>query len=113
MTDEEYTAKFLDLLRYVSYLKDKKAKVQRFFSGFPLAFRDWIEYDEPQSLEEVIRKLEHYYEQSKSKPKSQKSWKWKDKAKGKWQQKIIRPQDANEKENVAPYKKFNGSQHGG
>lgn len=40
MTNEEYMTKFLELLRYVSYLKDEKAKVWRFFSGLPLAFRD-------------------------------------------------------------------------
>ena len=40
MTDEEYTTKFLELLRYVPYLKDEKAKVQIFSSGFPLAVRD-------------------------------------------------------------------------
>jgi len=28
MTNEEYTTKFLELLRYVSYLKDEKTKVQ-------------------------------------------------------------------------------------
>ena len=41
------------------YLTDEKTKVQRFFSGFPLAFRDQIEYDEPRSLEEVIGKMKH------------------------------------------------------
>lgn len=45
MTDEEYMTKFLELLRYVPYLKDEKDKFQRFFSGVPLAFRDQIEYD--------------------------------------------------------------------
>lgn len=45
MTNEEYTTKFLYLLSYVAYLKDAKAKVQIFFSGFPLAFRERIEYD--------------------------------------------------------------------
>lgn len=58
----EYMTKLLELLRYVSYLKDEKAKVQSFLSGFPLAFRDHIEYDEPQSLEEVNGKLKHCYE---------------------------------------------------
>ena len=62
MTDEEYTTQFLELLRYVSYLKDENSKVQIFVSGFPLDFRDRIEYDEPRSLEEVIGKLEHCYE---------------------------------------------------
>ena len=62
MIDEEYTTKFLELLRYVLYLKDEKAKVQRFLSGLPLKFRDQIEYDVPWLLEEVIGKLKHCYE---------------------------------------------------
>ena len=62
MTNEEYTTKFLELLRYVPYLKDEKSKVHIFVSGFPLSFRDQIEYDEPQSVEEVIGKLKHFYE---------------------------------------------------
>ena len=77
ITNEEYTTKFLELLRYVSYLKDEKAKLQRFVNGFQLSFRDQIEYDEPRSLEEVIGKLKHFYEQSKSKNESQHGWKGK------------------------------------
>jgi len=50
LTDEEYTTKFLDLVRYLLYLKDEKAKVQSFFIGLPLAFKDRIEYDDPRSL---------------------------------------------------------------
>ena len=53
MTNEEYTSRFLELLRYVPYLKEK-AKVQRFISGLPVAYRDRIEFDEPRSLEEAI-----------------------------------------------------------
>jgi len=34
MTDDEYTSRFLELLRYVTYLKEEKAKFQRFISGF-------------------------------------------------------------------------------
>lgn len=33
ITYEEYMTKLLELLRYVPYLKDEKAKVQRFVSG--------------------------------------------------------------------------------
>jgi len=62
LTDEEYKTKFLELLRYVSYLKDEKTKVQRFIIGLPLVFMDHIEYDEPWSLEEFIKELKHYYE---------------------------------------------------
>jgi len=60
MTDEEYTTKFLELLRYLPYLKDEKSKVQSFVSRSPLTFRDRIEYDEPRLLEEVIVKLKHF-----------------------------------------------------
>lgn len=62
MTNEEYTTKLLEMLRYVPYLKDDKSKVQRFISGFPLAFKDYIEYDEALSLEEIIENLKHCYE---------------------------------------------------
>lgn len=47
MTNEEYTTRFLELLRYVPYLKDKKTKIQWFIIGLPLSFKDQIEFDEP------------------------------------------------------------------
>lgn len=67
MIDQEYMTMFLDLFRYLPFIKDEKAKVKIFFSGFPLAFKDWIKYNEPQSLKDVIGKLMHCYEQSKCK----------------------------------------------
>ena len=54
MTDEEYTSRFLELLRYVPYLREEKDKVQRFFSGLRVTYIDRIEFDEPRSLEEAI-----------------------------------------------------------
>lgn len=68
---EKYMTKFLELFRYVLYLKYEKAKFQEFVSGFPLEFRDQITYDEPQLLEEVIGKLKDCYEQQKRKNESQ------------------------------------------
>ena len=62
MTDEEYTSRFLEFLRYVPYLKEDRAKIQRFISGFSVVFKDKIEFEEPRSLEEVIHKLKHCYE---------------------------------------------------
>lgn len=35
MIDDEYTSRFLKLLRYVTYLKDDKAKIQRFICRLP------------------------------------------------------------------------------
>jgi len=54
MTDDEYTSRFLELLRYVPYLTEEKAKIQRFISGLLVAFKDRIKFDEPISLEEAI-----------------------------------------------------------
>jgi len=104
---EEYMTIFFKLFRYVLYFKDEKAKVHKFFSGLPLAFKDQIDYDEHWSLEEVIGKLKHYFEQSNRKTKRHQGWKEKDKTKGKWPSKQIRPQDVGEKKNFVPYKKFN------
>ena len=65
MIDEEYTSSFLELLRYVPYLKEEKANIKRFISGVSIAFKDMIEFDEPLSLEEAIRNIKHCFEQSK------------------------------------------------
>ena len=75
MKDDEYMTKFLELFRHVLYLKDDKTKFKIFTSGLPLTFKDRIEYDEPRSLEEVIGKLKHCYEQSKCKNESKQGWK--------------------------------------
>ena len=45
MKNDEYTSRFLGLLRYVPYLKDEKEKIQKFISGFPAAYRDQIEFE--------------------------------------------------------------------
>ncbi len=68
--DDAYTSRFLELLSYVPYLTEEKAKIKRFISGLPIAFKDMIEFDEPRSLEEAIWKLRHFYEQSKRRTKT-------------------------------------------
>jgi hypothetical protein len=54
LTIEEYVNKFLDLLRYVPYIKAEKAKVQCFISGLPKEYQNRIEFDEPKTLEDTI-----------------------------------------------------------
>lgn len=46
MTDDEYASRFLELLRYVPYLKDEKAKIQIFINGLPKTYKDRIEFHE-------------------------------------------------------------------
>ena len=51
---EEYANKFLELLRYVRYIKYEKVKVQCFLSGLRQSYKDRIEFYEPKTLEEAI-----------------------------------------------------------
>ena len=39
-TMEKYAKKFLELLRYVKYIKDEKVKIQCFLSGAPQSYKD-------------------------------------------------------------------------
>ena len=74
-TMEEYANKFLELLRYARYIKDEKVKIQHFLSGLPQSYKDKIDFYEPRTLEEVIRKAKYCYEQRKGKHGYHKTWK--------------------------------------
>ena len=67
LTIDEFINKFLELMRYVPYIKDEKVKMKWFISGMPRSFRDKIEFDEPNTLEDIIRKARYCYEQFKNK----------------------------------------------
>jgi hypothetical protein len=67
LTIDEYVKTFLDLTRFVPYIKDGKTKIQWFISGLPQYFQDRIEFDEPKTLEYTIRKERYCYEQFKQK----------------------------------------------
>eukprot|EP00253_Pinus_taeda_P017986 PITA_17986 len=66
-TMDEFIIRFTSLLRYVPYIREEKAKVQRFVSSFPPYMRERIEFDNPKSMDEVIRKARICYQQSKQK----------------------------------------------
>jgi hypothetical protein len=74
LTIEEYVNKFLDLLRYVPYIKAEKAKAQRFISGLPKEYRNRIEFDEPKTLEDTIRKATYCHEQYGHRAESRGDW---------------------------------------
>ena len=75
MTIEEYANNFLELLRYVKYVRGERVKIQHFLSGLPQSYKDRIEFDEPQTLDNTIRKTGYCYDQAKSKPDFHKAWK--------------------------------------
>ena len=90
-TMEEYANKFLELLRYVRYIRDEKVKVQYFLSGLPQSYKDRIEFYEPRTLEEAIRKAKYFYEKSKGKPDYHKTWKEKKNDKSDQRKKGFKP----------------------
>ena len=67
MNIKELNSNFLSLLRYVPYIVDGKPKVQWFLSCLPFHIKDRIEYDNPKTLEEAMRKENFCYEQNRKK----------------------------------------------
>ena len=65
MSIEDLINKFLDLLQFVPYIKEEKVKVQRFLSCFPWYFKDKIEFDNPKTFDEALRKERLCFEQYK------------------------------------------------
>eukprot|EP00253_Pinus_taeda_P029084 PITA_29084 len=66
-TMDEFITRFTSLLHYVPYIREEKAKVQRFVSSLPPYMRERIEFDNPKSMDEVIRKARICYQQRKQK----------------------------------------------
>lgn len=60
-TIDEFITKFTSLLRYVPYIREEKAKVQWFVNSLPLAMRERIEFDNPKTMDEAIRKARICY----------------------------------------------------
>ena len=42
---DEFVANFMNLLRYVPYLKEDKDKIQRFLNILPASYKERIEFD--------------------------------------------------------------------
>jgi hypothetical protein len=97
MTMDEYERRFLELLKYVDFIKDEYVKIQRFLSGLPLIFSDKIQYDGPKTLDEAIRRDKFLYDHHTGRPTFQKDWE--DNKKGKMEQR--------NKENKPPFFKNN------
>jgi hypothetical protein len=75
MTIHEYERRFLELLKYVSFIKEELVKIQRYLSGLPSFISDKIQYDDPKTLEDTIRRANFLYDQHKGRPSFQKAWK--------------------------------------
>ena len=91
MTMDEYNKRFFDLMKYVGFRKDEKVKIQRVLNELPSFYSDKIQYDNPRTLEEIIRRAKHLYEQSRGRPIFQKAWNGKMKGKRDQRQKGFKP----------------------
>ena len=67
MIMKEICSKFLRLLDYVPKIIDEKSKIQHFLRFLPLMFKEQIEYYNPKTLEEAMRKVNFYFDQNKIK----------------------------------------------
>ena len=56
LTIEDFFIKFTNMLRYVPYIREEKAKVQRFLNCLPAVYKEKIEFGNPKSMDEVVRK---------------------------------------------------------
>ena len=83
MNIKELNSKFLSLLKYVPYIVDENPKVQRFLSCLPFHIKYRIEYDNPKTLEEAMRKADFCYEQN---PKKESMTNWKAKTTNNFEQ---------------------------
>jgi hypothetical protein len=74
MTIDKYKGRFLELLKYVPFIKDEAVKIQRYLSGLPPSISEKIQYDDPKTMEETIRREKCLYEQQRERPTFQKAW---------------------------------------
>jgi hypothetical protein len=73
-TIDESKRRFMELLKYVFFIKDVTVKIQWYLSGFPSFISDKIQYVDPKTLEETIRRHKCLYDQLKARPAFQKAW---------------------------------------
>ena len=85
LTIDEFVTKFTNLLRYVPYRREEKEKVQRFLNCLPTVYKEKIEFDNPKTIDEAVRKARLCYQQFKRKTEYGKGWINKSEFKGKKQ----------------------------
>jgi hypothetical protein len=73
MTIDEYEQSFMELLKYVPFIKEEAIKIQRYLSGLPPSMGDKIQYDDPKTMEETIRRAKCLFEQQREKLTIQKA----------------------------------------
>jgi hypothetical protein len=55
----------LELLKYVPFIRDEAVKIQKYLSGLPRTIGDKIQYDDPNTMEDTIRRAKFLFEQER------------------------------------------------
>jgi hypothetical protein len=74
MTIDEYERRFLELLKYASFIKEEKVKIERYISWIPSFISDNIQYNDPNTLEETIRRDKLTYYHHRGRTTFQRTW---------------------------------------
>jgi hypothetical protein len=103
MTIDEYERRFLELMKYVPFIKDETIKIQRYLSGLPSSISFKIQYDDHKSMEETTRREKCLYEHKRENPTFQKAWEDKKKFKKEQRKKGNKPPFFRKKPQGQPY----------
>jgi hypothetical protein len=68
MAIDEYEMIFVELKNYVSLIKYETVKIHSYLSGIPSFINDKIQYNDPKTLEETIRRDKCLYDRKKLNP---------------------------------------------
>ena len=71
---DDFVTKFVNLQRYVPYLRDENARIYRFISCLPLTYKEKIEFDMPNTMDEAIRKANLCYNLFKQRSELTRNW---------------------------------------
>jgi hypothetical protein len=91
ITIDEYERIFLELLNYVTFIKDDQVNIHRYLNEFPSFISEKIQYEDPKMLEETIRHAKCIYDQQRGRLTFQKAWEDKMKSKVEQRKKGAKP----------------------
>jgi hypothetical protein len=74
MNIDEYECRFLELPKYVPFIKEETVKIQMYLSGLSPSIGDKIQYDDPKTMEEMIRREKCLYEKQRENTTFRKAW---------------------------------------
>ena len=73
MTIKDFVTKFVNLMRYVPYLREEKEKVHQFMRCLPQSYKDKFQFLNANTMDEIIRHTNLCYSEFKKRCESTKT----------------------------------------